>query len=265
MGTFIVLIFLPAASAQALKKPKFDAGVPLTEAAAAERWGEFAANRLGGDFCMKFSITHRPRRGEDVKYMGVIMGAERGDAVYTRIQIAPAANPDAFESFIFKNGPRGSAVWKLENGKFAPLPPDRWFAPLCKGLLYSPFDIMMPYKFWDAKYAGSGRAGQPVNFFRLASAAFAQKTVEVALTKDFNVPAQIRIFAGGALVKTARLGSVKKIGDVWIMREASVKDESTKDSDVLLFTAGKFKISLPQSAFQPDSSAQIRLPKMDKF
>ena len=260
-----MLIFLTAADAQITKRPRFDTGVNLTEAVAAQRWSEFVSNSLAGDFCMAFRISHRPRRGEDVKYAGLFMGSQRGDCIYTRIEVAPLAAPEKTECFIFKNSPRGSSVWKLENGAFRELSRAEWFAPLCGGLLYAPFDLMMPYKFWSAKYAGSGRAGQPVNFFELSSADFPNRMVEVALSKDFNAPVRARIFEGGRAQKTARLGSVKKVGDVWIMREASVKDELSKDADALVFTAAKFKISLPQEVFSPDSNARVKPPQMEKF
>ena len=265
LSTFFVLIFLPDVNGQFTHKPRFSEGIDLSPDAASERWGQFASSRLGGDYAMAFDLTHRPLRGEDVKYKGYMLGAEFGGAVYTRIYVAPLAAIENGETFILKNSPSGSAVWKFENGKFVELKKQDWQKPLIKGLLYSPFDLLMPYKHWQAKYAGAGRVGQAVHNFDLENSAFARQKVRVSLTRDFNAPAQIQIFENSVLKKTARLGSVKKVDGLWIMREASVKDNSTRNNDVLRFTHAKFKIALPKEIFAPTSSKEIKIPSMQKL
>ena len=34
---------------------------------AAEMWAEFSRSGIAGDYCMEFSIAHRPRRGEETQ------------------------------------------------------------------------------------------------------------------------------------------------------------------------------------------------------
>ena len=266
LSTFFVLIFLPTVNAQLTHKPRFNEGIDLAPEVAAERWAQFSSSKLAGDYAMAFDLTHRPLRGEDVKYKGYMLGAEFGGAVYTRIYIAPLADLKKGETFILKNSPNGSVVWKFENGKFVELKTQAWQTPLIKGLLYSPFDLLMPYKHWQAKYMGAGRVGQAVHNFELSNEKFSAQKVCVSLTRDFNAPAQVQIFENEVLKKTARLGSVKKVDNgIWIMREASVKDNETRDNDVLRFTHAIFKIALPREIFSPNSAKEVDVPSMKKL
>ena len=88
--------------------------------------------------------------------------------------------------------------------------------------------------------------------------------VEVALTRDFNAPAKISII-GASCDKTARLGSVKRIGDVWITREASAKDDISKDSDVLRFTAAKFGLNWGMAPFLSSAKKEVELPALERL
>ncbi len=265
LSTFIVLIFLSVANAQSIKRPRFDSGVDLSQEAASERWHNFISSGLGGDYCMLFEIKHRPRRGEEIKYIGSMFGAQRGNVVFTRISVAPASHPKDLSVFILKNSPTSAEVWKFNSGKFEKLSKEDWFKPMLNGLIYSPFDLLMPYKFWSPKYVGAERVGQAVHSYDLTSADFPARTIRVSLTRDFNAPAQIQVFDGSENTRTARLGSVKRVDGLWIMREASVKDEVSKDKDILKFTHAKLNLRLNISIFSPDSKAEIELPALPKL
>ena len=264
LSTFFVLIFLPQLWAQGVRKPRFDTGLNLSAEAAAERWAQFANGRLAGDYCMAFVLEHRPRRAEETRYTGYMIGGERPDGTYTRIHIRRADAPAESADFIFRNSAGSSAVWKFDGKKFAVLPEALWRNPMLSGLVYSPFELLMPFKFWNVQYEGSGRAGQPVHFYELSSPKFAGVSVRVALTRDFNAPAQVSV-SDGASSKTARLSSVKKIDGVWVMREISVKDEASRDSDLLRFTAAKFGLKWGMAPFLPDSPADLEIPSLDRL
>ena len=267
LSTFFVLIFLiqtNVCDAQSIKRPRFNVGINLSPEAAQERWQEFSNSKLGGDYCMLFEIKHRPRKSEETKYIGYMMGIERNGTVYTRIRVAPASTPTKIQEYILKNSPSVSEVWKFENTKFVQVPSKDWQQPMCDGLLYSPFDIPMPYKYWQSKYVGVDRVGQAVHLYDLTSPEFPSKTVRIALSRDFNAPSQIQIF-GKDCYKTANLGSVKKVDGLWIMREASIKDENSKDKDILRFTAACFKTNLPLAFFLPDAPKDVKLPVMKRL
>lgn len=257
MSALAALIFVFDASAQP-RRPVNDKVAPLSKREAAERWAEFSSAKLA-DYCMSFSISHNPRRGESVFYDGLIFGSERDGAALTRIRIKKSGDPSAkFADFILKNTPRGSEIFTAENGKWKKIPESEWFKPMLGGLVYSPFDILMPYRFWEARYDSAGRIGQAVYFFALAAPEGFKggvSKVVLALTRDFNAPAQTEIFGGdGKLVKTVSLGSVKKVDGLWIMRESSARDELSRDKDILRFRAAKLRAALPASVFSTDAA-----------
>ena len=172
--------------------------------------------------------------------------------------------------YILINNPAEPKVFKLSNGSFVELPPTEWSKPLAEGFLYSPFDLLMPYKFWKPAYEGAGRIGQAVHFFRLAphdSAAAGQNSVRLALSREFSSPVQAQILSSDSRpLKTLKLASVKKIDSRWIMREAELRDESSRDKDILRFESANLRDSLPKSIFDtqsPDMSPQK--PDMTKI
>ncbi len=261
---FIVLIFLSSANAQSVRRPRTKPGLDLSPAAAQERWTEFTSSQLGSDYCMDFEIIHRPRKSKEIKYVGYMLGTERGGTLYTRIRIYPVSEPAKAEEYIMRNSISGGSVWRFKDSKFVKIDKADWLKPLYEGLLYSPFDLLMPYKYWQSRYAGAGHVGQAVHLYDLNSGEFPNSRVRIALTRDFNVPAQIQIFGVNG-DKTALLGAVKKVDDLWFMSEASVKDESTKDKDILRIKAVRFKITLPMSIFEPTSAKDIALPQTERL
>lgn len=261
MGAVFALIFVSEAGAQIRRG--HDRVVELSQGEAEEMWRTFRSAKIAGDYAMDFVLTHSPRRGESVKYEGKIYGTERSGRTLTRIRIKKAGVPDAkIHDFILFNSPKEPKVWRAEGGKFAEIPPNEWLKPLADGVILSPFDLLTPYVNWPHKYSGPGRIGQAVHFFDLAPS---QKVfngisgVRMALTREFNSPAQTKIFSEeGKALKTVSLGSVKKIDGLWIVAELSARDESTRDKDNLRFRAAKLNAVLPASIF--DSSASPEDP-----
>lgn len=267
IALFFVPIFagLPDASAQVRRG--FEKVVPLTQSEAAEMWNAFKRAKIAGSYAMRFTLTHSPRRGENTEYDGEIFGTERNGKTLTRIRLKKAQDAD-FADFILSNSPESPKVWrKNAGGKFAEIPESEWLKPLLDGAVFSPFDLLMPYVNWTPKYAGAGRIGQAVHFFELETPkGFADTIdkVDVAITREFNSPAQTRVFAKGG-AKTVSLGSVKKADGLWIVLELSARDEASRDKDKLRFRAAKFRADLPSSVFDPESAAVPQIGGMQKL
>ena len=246
-GAVFALVFVSAADAQIRRG--FDKVPEITEAQAEEVWDTFKGARLAGDYVFEFEITHSPRRGEDVAYVGEMYGSERGGAKLTRIRVKKAGD------FILENSSAAQKVWTAKDGAFAEVPTSQWMKPLVDGLIFSPFDLLMPYVNWAHKYARAGRVGQAVYFFDLpAPDNFGENVskVELAITREFNSPAQTRIFAkDGKTLKTVSLGSVKKVDGVWIVLELSARDEISRDKDKLKFRAANLRTVVDSAVFDP--------------
>lgn len=260
MGTLWVLIFVTSADAQ-IKRVN-DRVAPLVEDEAQKRWGEFASSRTA-DYCMDFTIEHAPRKGKSVFYSGTIFSSNKGAASYTRIRAAKKSSTDTVD-FLLVNSPQSQEVWKFEDGKAVQVPKEKWQTPLMEGLVYSPFDLLMPYRNWKARYAGAGRIGQAVHYYDLEVPQDFKITenfkdtkigkIRIALSRDFNAPAAAEVYSTkGELLKTLSLGSVKKIDDLWIMKTAQLRDDLSREKDILRFTYAKMRPIFSKSIFSKDS------------
>lgn len=238
-------------------------------------WAGFSRSGIAGDYCMEFSIAHRPRRGEETRAFGEIFGSKTPEGFdVTRVRIFTRNTPDGAPAcaadFILKNDPAVPRVYRVENGKAREVPRADWTKPFVDGFIYSPFDLLMPYKFWNPKYDGPGRIGQAVHFFRLEPPGNAQGAggaVRLALSREFSSPVQAQVLGADTRpAKTLKLASVKKIGSRWIMREAELRDESTRDKDILRFLSANFSEKIPDSLFDARSpEPNPKKPAMEKI
>ncbi len=267
-AVFAALIFVNAAQAQTARRAE-DRLVSLSAGDAAQRWAEFSSNKIACDYCMGFSIIHTPRKSEERIFKGVIFGAVRGDSVLTRILVRPDGQGDWSGDFILVNSPSGSKVFRMKGGAFEELPPDKWEKPMIDGLIYSPFDILSPYRHWRAEYEGPGRIGQAVHFYRLrAGGAESKETgeIRIALSREFNSPIRVeRISKDGRSQRTLSLGSVKKVDGLWIMLEASLRDDASRDKDLLKFNSAKLRLKLPDEIFDAASAKLPEIPILERF
>lgn len=275
VGALAALIFVLSARAAPRSGADTNSVRALSKEEAAEMWAGFSRSGIAGDYCMEFSIAHRPRRGEETRAFGEIFGSKTPEGFdVTRVRIFTRNTPDGAPAcaadFILENDPAAPRVYRVENGKAREVPRADWTKPFADGFIYSPFDLLMPYKFWNPKYDGPGRIGQAVHFFRLEPPEGAQGAggaVRLALSREFSSPVQAQVLGADTRpAKTLKLASVKKIGSRWIMREAELRDESTRDKDILRFLSANFSGKIPASLFDARSpEPNPKKPAMEKI
>lgn len=250
---FTALAFTPSAYAQPRSAPSEKVRA-LPQAEAAERWREFSSSEIAGDYCMAFLLSHNPRKSESTEYRGLIFGSRRDGGTATRVTVKPAGSPKAAAAdFILLNSPASSKIWRLADGKFREIPESEWGKPILDGLVFSPFDILAPYRWWKPVYKGPARMGKAVHIYALLPPGGFPggiSKVEIALTREFNSPAQTEIFGGApSALKTVRLGAVKKLDGLWVVSELTARDNSSGDADRLKFVSGAVKINLQAEVF----------------
>lgn len=275
VGALAALIFVLSARAAPRSGADTNSVRALSKEEAVEMWAGFSRSGIAGDYCMEFSIAHRPRRGEETRAFGEIFGSKTPEGFdVTRVRIFTRNTPDGAPAcaadFILKNDPAAPRVYRVENGKTREVPRADWAKPFVDGFIYSPFDLLMPYKFWNPKYDGPGRIGQAVHFFRLEPTGNAQGAggaVRLALSREFSSPVQAQVLGADTRpAKTLKLASVKKIGSRWIMREAELRDESTRDKDILRFLSANFSEKIPAPLFDARSpEPNPKKPAMEKI
>ena len=109
-------------------------------------------------------IRHMPRRGNETIQTGSIYGPFLGSGV-SRFSINSEISGD--NDYLLNNG-EIPKFWKSESIQNIPVPLEMNFItkPLVEGMNYTPFDLIMPFVFWDAEYEKSGKvAGRPAHIF----------------------------------------------------------------------------------------------------
>ncbi len=231
----------------------------LGDAGAQERLDTFRRQRLDGDFSLKFQLVHRPRRGYERTFNGILWGTwtERGPV--TRFTLWPEDAPESRIRMLVQNGER-PGIWVLgPDGKARALPPEDWQKPLHPELLYSPFDLLMPFIYWkEFSYEGSGKIKtRPVHFYRMRAPAGSPATdVQIALDAEFNALIQVEVLQpDGQPAREMRVISFKKIQNQWMLRTVDLADARTRDLDRFNVLAGAIGVKMEVGLFTPAALA----------
>lgn len=240
---------------------------PLTPTEAAQRWAEFSRQRPAQDYCFAFTLEHRPRRGESEFFNGLIWGTA-GDVstANTRISLQAKNGCKRTEFLILGNSGKPE-IYKFAENKVEKLSFSDWLKPLDSGVIYTPFDILMPFKVWQNSYAGAGREGRAVHYYDLVkpesfTGADISK-IRVALSREFNAPFQTQYFdKDGEISRVLSLGSVKKFDEKWIVKELEMLDKKSRDKDIIKIVSAKFLTSFPAGIFDVNAlSKEYEAPK----
>jgi len=255
--------------------PSLPAGIDPAEGTA--RLAAFRQARLQGDFCLRFELVHIPRRGDESTYDGVAWGTWNAQGPLTRFQLRPAAanagdEPDPEKrdattwEWLVQNGP-DPKIWVLAPGAkvASELPPGSWHAPLFPGLVYTPFDLLMPFIFWTKfEYDGPERVGGRVAdaYVMLPPDGAEAGPVRVALNREFN-----------ALVRAEQLDAARQPGrelDVlsfqnvqgqWLPKSLDLLNVAGRDKDRFAVTAAALNLQLAPALFDPGQlAAPAKLP-----
>jgi hypothetical protein len=149
-------------------------------------------------------------------------------------------------------------AWRQDSdGVVAPMD---LFAPLADGSNLTAFDLQMPFLGWpDSRLTGITRMlGRPAYAFEFdPPAAFSADhptigSVRAYLDAEYGAPVETQIVGrDGQALKTLSLVDLKKVAGAWIVRDADVRDEATRDKTRFTVTAAALGLELPPSLFDP--------------
>jgi len=111
----------------------------LTPAEAPEVLAQFRASRLPADTCLKVTITHKPRRGDDaVPVHGLLWVGWADGGPRVRFEARDSQGRQVY-AFIAKKNAQASMLWVSQNGQPAQaITAVGLGAPLAPGLLLTP-------------------------------------------------------------------------------------------------------------------------------
>lgn len=230
------------------------------------RLAAFRGQRLQGDYCFRFELEHLPRRGETITYYGTMWGSWNETGPVTRIELLEgksAAKVRARTSLIeliIQNGHRPQ-VWSrsLGDDEFRLLDGDALFEPVIPGVVYSAFDLQMPFIYWDEfTYEGPGRVQSRVaqQFLMVppeGSIAGERGIHSVRIGLDDAYDALLRVeVLGEDAEELSRftVESFKKVQGQYIVKEVTLKDYTTKDRTRFKVKAASVGMKLDDAIFK---------------
>lgn len=219
---------------------------------------DFRASRLNGDLCFKFEIIHKPRQGESSPAVpGVLWAGWTSEGPRVRVELRPTGDTPAL-AFIATKSAQGSRLWLRRGGVTLETP--RTDEPLAPGLLLLPSDLALPYTHWeDTRYVKTERSrGRPVHYFLATNPAkTAPASVSFALDRTYGALVQATsLDAAGTARRTLQVEEFSQVDEQWILGACSVRDEVTRDVDLLKVTAAAVRRRLEAATFDPATLAR---------
>ena len=235
----------------------------------------FRKARLKGDFVFEINLHHMPRRGDGFKLEGKMQGSWNEKGPLFRLDLDPSEGSALKNrvSLLSQNG-ANPLLWKYEapavTTRHLKAPPSQphllteqhMFAPLFPGLVYTPFDLQMPFIYWkDHVFEGTrkvlGRSCSAFVMFPPASIAEAYPDlagVRIFLDTQFSAMLKAEIInKEKKAIKTFKIGSFKKIQDQWIVKSMDLLDKVSRNKTRITILSAKLDLDLPKKIFTPEN------------
>lgn len=241
----------------------------------AQRLAAFREQRLEGDFCFEFELAHKPRKARTVRYQGMMWGSWNEQGPITRFRVSPArsktdahTNSSGSVELIIQNGGTPQAwIRRSEQDVFTLIEGEALFEPILPGLLYSPFDLQMPFVYWeDFTYEGPTLVGatRVAQQFLMkppvasASAARGISGVRVGLDDTYNALWRIEVMdKEGEVASRFAVESFQKVQEQYIVKRITLRDYASKDRTTFNVEAASVGIALNRDLFCPESELTL--------
>ncbi len=275
-GLFCVQSPAVAQRAGGEKSSRFMERIDVEEGA--KRLADFRQQRLDGDYCFEFELEHKPRRSSrTIRYQGIMWGSWNESGAVTRFRISPsqarlqgASVALPVVELIIQNGVAPKAwIRHAEAEPFKRIEGEDLFDPILPGLLYSPFDLQMPFIYWeDFTYegptlVGATRIAQQFLMIPPAGSPSARRGisgVRVGLDDTYNALWRIEVMdTGGEVLSRFAVESFKEVQEQYIVKRITLKDYASKDRTTFDVEAASVGISLSRDFFDPCSALSTDL------
>lgn len=238
----------------------------------ARRLAAFRRQRLQGDYCFQFTLEHKPRRARTVRYEGMMWGSWNEQGPVTRFRVFPNQSSDVAHlepvELIIQNGPAQNAWIRRSAGDaFKLVEGEALFEPILPDLLYSPFDLQMPFVYWhDFTYEGPTLIGasRVAQQFLMhppegsASAARGIAGVRVGLDDTYDALWRVEVVnAEGEDISSFSVERLKKVQGQYIVKRITLKDSATRNSTSFQVKAASVGLSLKRDLFNSCASLPL--------
>lgn len=224
-------------------------------------------------YAFRFRMRHMPRRGKEFYRTGTIYGLAIGHGS-SRIELDSTSLNLSPQKFLLHNGLKPK-VWFLSpnDQKSRLLKDPELFQPISEGMNQSPFDLLMPFVFWDATYIKSGRvAGRPSHLYSFLPPQWVNNIrpditeIIMALDESYEAPLRIETFSRANVPsRTFILNGMKKIAGHWIIKSLDCKNRIDRSNTRFEVISAALDLDLEQSLFSPSGLLKMPVVPSDAF
>lgn len=244
----------------------------LDETEAASLLAFFKGQRLEENFCFQFQLKHKPRRGRSVRYDGIMYGSWNQEGPVSRFKLFPNEIGDGSPvglspiEMIVQNG-LSPKVWIRRQSleAFTLIEDGSLFEPIFDGVLFTPFDLQMPFIFWD-KYTYEGpsrvlsRIGQKFLMFPPKNSLAERDgvtAVRVSIDDTYYALLRAEVLQDDYKAHSQfTVRGIKKVQDRYIVKEVELKNLLTKDATTFKVKAASIGLKFTDSTFNPDQPGE---------
>jgi hypothetical protein len=242
----------------------------IDQAEGAKRMASFRAQRLEGDFCFKFQLEQKPRRGRTIRYNGIMYGSWNDRGPVSRFKLFPEqigkdvpVDHSPIE-MIVQNG-IAPEVWirREASDPFTLIEGNALFEPVFDGVLYTPFDLQMPFVFWeDYIYEGPSRVLSRIGqrfLMQPPEGSLANQdgitAVRIALDDAYYALLQVEVMEGADTPRSSfTVRGLKKVQGQYIVKTIQLKNLQSKDATDFKVKAASVGLVFDAAVFDPDSN-----------
>ncbi len=239
--------------------------------------------RFAGDFVFEFELRHLPRQGEAILYRGTLFGTWTEAGRLNRVHIDPVPAGDGAVKpglqpirLLIHNGAVPWVLrWDPGEDRAVLVEGKALFEPLIPGLTYTPFDLQMPFLFWeDSTYEGPDRVkGRPAQVFRMRppietrEAQPELEAVRLAIDEDYLALLRVELLGENEeTLKSFRILNFKKVMEEWIVKSIDLVNEESRDKTRFRVLSAAMGLELDPSNFAVDRlGAPFRYPEGISF
>jgi hypothetical protein len=239
----------------------------------ARRLNAFREQRLQGDYVFDFQLEHKPRKARTVRYDGIMWGSWNEHGAITRFEISTGlAGAGADLELLIQNG-REPKAWRRRNPSedFKLIKGKDLFQPLLPGLVYSVFDLQMPFIFWDnfiyegPSLVGASRVAQRFLMIPPEGSESARQGisgVRVSLDDTYNALWRVEVLDEGSNIRSKfSVESFKKVQEQYIVKRITLVDYPSKDRTTFKVLDASVGLKLDGKLFEmPDST----MPELER-
>ena len=227
----------------------------LTPESAAAFLTHFRSSRLSSDLCLRFEVTHKPRVGDNAPAVqGTLWASSIPGGQVLRGELTNAAGASTLRFITLKSGSDRKVWVSLQGAPAKELDAQASLQALAPGLLISPFDLQLPFTHWPAtEYLTTERRRRPANLFVATQPPGGiPAKVNFAIDRVYGVLVEAICFdAQDVKTRTIQVEEFSQVGEQWMLAACSIRDELTRDVDVLRITEAALDAKFAPETFEP--------------